>query len=546
MARHHLNPAGRKRSGSNGSANPDDKRQKNGEQDSGYQSQQVSPKKVVQFDRQLEQGPTRPSLQRHDDNHEVLSPSTQLQNENDAANQPSTCAWSPSWRKDLHQQMSTYVTPPLPLNVEEVCAALDIVKNLVAGFSRSVPATRYDSLKDNNARLEILDDLLHNQSNAYLIKTIGSIAQGGNDHVSGWAELFARHECRKSLVAGIVGRALKDHVFSKLYFGASKAFDEELAALEIDQVHRDGFFRTKYRQSEINKYKNAGDRETFHLAVARLTLELEKMLLPLWELGSKSKSKARTARWSDEDRQNLAEIIMVAANLSRSIRRTGDVVYYWTHTFKDEEFDPGRMECLNLTDMIKKSPYKKENIDGHERAILDKTRANESEAIVQIVCFPGLVAYRRGGGKLAQRVLDEEEKATRRKEEKATRREEKRLPEDVKAQRKRFAARDQQLTGNEGFRTKMISKYVVHLEWGKQHLLTKEAGTSRHMDAMQGRNGRSMALYEKDFEDCVELWNVYQEMIKDHKKTALGVYQWHENNKKGESSPGIFSRLLGG
>lgn len=176
-------------------------------------------------------------------------------------------------------------------------------------------------------------------------------------------------------------------------------------------------------------------------------------------------------------------------------------MYHWTTSFKDEEFDPSRIECLNLTTMIQNSPYEKSPADDYEPVRLKSGHGDREQAIVQIVCFPSLTAYRRGGGELAQKYFAEEQAAEPRHNAN--------IPPELRAQHKRVASQDQ-LTGDEGFRTTTICKSVVHLQWGMQSLLTEEAGTSFHSDAMNKRNGQSMDRYEDDRKGCVELWDVYK------------------------------------
>lgn len=131
-----------------------------------------------------------------------------------------------------------------------------------------------------------------------------------------------------------------------------------------------------------------------------------------------------------------------AADLSREMRRDNDTIYYWPPTFKDEEFEPARMECLNLRDMISSSPYDRQTADGHEQAVLQAGREGEAEAIVRVVGFPGLVAYRQGGGELAKRELSKENGKHGR------------APADVRVQRRRQGQGP--LTGKEGFRTRIL------------------------------------------------------------------------------------------
>lgn len=229
-------------------------------------------------------------------------------------------------------------------------------------------------------------------------------------------------------------------------------------------------------------------------AVVSIAEKLERMMLPLWNLGS------TPAGWKRANKpEQLLKIVEDAMEINHTTRKDPGTVYYWPPTFKDEEFEPSRMECLNLKEMIQGSPYDKHIINGIERAVLQDGREHESEAIVRIVCFPGCVAYQKGGGELAQKELAQE------------REREGHVPEDVQRQRSMYANRGRgPLTGDEGFRTRVLCKSVVLLQWGQQRLLTKEAGTSRHIDAMRSGDGKK---YEEDYQGFVELYDLYREKM---------------------------------
>ena len=244
-----------------------------------------------------------------------------------------------------------------------------------------------------------------------------------------------------------------------------------------------------------------------------MTLQLERLLLPLWKQGDVGLKDTWAAA---RNRQKLAAIVSNAGHLSRSLRASADVVYYWPPTFKDEEFEPSRMECFNLKAMISESPYDKKKVNGFERPILREDHEHEGEAIVRVVCFPGLVAYRQYGGALAEQELEDEEN------ERRTRAGREKLPPDVQLHRKMIASREKSLTGDEGFRTRVISKSVVLLQWGKQRLLTKEAGTSRHIDAMKGK-GAGMKKYEDDYVGFKELYDLYEDAVQRETYRGPGI-----------------------
>ena len=181
------------------------------------------------------------------------------------------------------------------------------------------------------------------------------------------------------------------------------------------------------------------------------------------------------------------------------MRLANDVVYYWPPTCKDEEFEPVRMECWNLKWMLDTSPYRKTDNYGHARPRLVEGNEDRCEAIVRVVCFPGLVAYRKGGGELGKRLLAEE----------GVSRKNANTPRDVQIAQARTG---QSITHASGFRTRVVSKAVVYLTWGKQRLLTKEAGTAAHLDAM--RNGDENK-YIRDREGFKELYELYLDRLQE-------------------------------
>lgn len=154
--------------------------------------------------------------------------------------------------------------------------------------------------------------------------------------------------------------------------------------------------------------------------------------------------------------------------------------------------------------MINTSPYSKEVTDGYEETVLVGP-PEESEAIVKIVAFSGLVAHRQGGGELAQRQIQEE----------AIKQNPSKDPQDAWGAHQ--IEKGSSFTGDEGFRTRVLCKSVVHLIWGQQRLLTREAGTSTHLDAL--RSGR-MDKYDVDREGFVELYEYFLQ----HNAQAVALF----------------------
>ena len=377
---------------------------------------------------------------------------------------------------------------------------MDYLKDLVQTFAQSFKAV-------TKSRKEDVLLVLFRAENRQLIRYIGCLSMGGKSGVEGWRTLLSDTTCCQALVSGIVGRALKENVFSELCFGSDPKLAEILAEEEQHMAQTDGefmlavscpsfanfragFHRSRRRAGTLKRHEKELNTPSLRHAVARITLQLERLLSPLWELGSTATAWRLTGK-----RGQLAGIVDLAAAVSHSIRKDGSSVYYWAPTFKDEEFEPARMECFNLYDMVQASPYDKKTENGVDQAVLQNGHEHESEAIVRIVCFPGLVAYQQGGGDFGRRELAQEEQHDRN------------IPKDVQRHRERVENRGKgTLTGDEGFRTRTILKSVVLLQWGKQRLLTKEAGTSAHLDAMRSGNH---AKYESDYEGFLELYDLF-------------------------------------
>lgn len=258
-----------------------------------------------------------------------------------------------------------------------------------------------------------------------------------------------------------------------------------------------GFSRTNARSIHIignRPYRPGASVPDFEKEVDRITSNLSEMLFTLCDdMGDKKKR-------DEDDRGSVSlflhSIVLHAGQLTRMMRLASDVVYYWPPTFKDEEFEPGRMEALNLTKMIEESPYeKKADANGRDRAILKEGKEDQSEAIVRVVCFPGLVAYRQFGGDLAKKEIA------------AEKRQDDHVPADVRAHRRR--AGEEELTEQQGIRSKVIRKSLVLLQWGQQRLLTKEAGTSSHIDAVRDDK---MDKYDQDYRGFVELYTLGEKL----------------------------------
>jgi len=112
-----------------------------------------------------------------------------------------------------------------------VCQHLNDLKAKVFAFADSLPPARKD--------LDSLEALLV-PGNKHLVRYIGCLALGSNQDEQGWRELLSNLTCRHALVSGVIGRALKEHVFDELYYGAELDFRDSLSKQEEDFVEQDG------------------------------------------------------------------------------------------------------------------------------------------------------------------------------------------------------------------------------------------------------------------------------------------------------------------
>ena len=243
---------------------------------------ETSPDKRVSFGRRLVRGPTpaysrnktpsRSSLARHDtgttddidrsehvatlDQNDAYGPSEQLL----AEEQQATSRRSSS--SESYGGSSDGEAWPLPvarnfsnlnrLSEDEFTELKDILDetrrdNEVCRRAHLIRAIAIDTAQslvyDNNDtfRKEIcLEDLCGDARNAQLVRYIGCLAQGGPKREESWRELLVQPECRVALIVGIIGTALKEHVFSELWFGGTDEQIEELEALQERQKHGEG------------------------------------------------------------------------------------------------------------------------------------------------------------------------------------------------------------------------------------------------------------------------------------------------------------------
>lgn len=116
---------------------------------------------------------------------------------------------------------------------EEVCRRVHKLRAQVIDFAHAYVR----DVNKSKRRLSV-EYLCSDIDNAKLVRYTGYLAQGGANAIVSWDQLLNNAECLTALIVGIVGSALKKHVFSALWFGGS---DEEIAILE------------NYQQKEIDE-----------------------------------------------------------------------------------------------------------------------------------------------------------------------------------------------------------------------------------------------------------------------------------------------------
>lgn len=117
----------------------------------------------------------------------------------------------------------------------EVCRRVHKLRAQIEDF-----AIAYTYVVTKSSHLPSVDHLCSDINNAKLVRYIGFLAQGGPKGINSWRELLTESDCLRGLIVGIVGMALKEHVFSALWFGGTPSQIEELAELEEKEKEEDG------------------------------------------------------------------------------------------------------------------------------------------------------------------------------------------------------------------------------------------------------------------------------------------------------------------
>jgi len=125
---------------------------------------------------------------------------------------------------------------------DEVCRRVHELRAGIVNFARGFADEGYRRIAKVEDRSRSLEDLCSDVRNAQLVRYVGCLAQGGPDCQASWRNMMVDHDCRIALVSGIIGTALKEHVFSELWFSGTDEQIEELEALQEKQKDGEGEF----------------------------------------------------------------------------------------------------------------------------------------------------------------------------------------------------------------------------------------------------------------------------------------------------------------
>jgi hypothetical protein len=125
---------------------------------------------------------------------------------------------------------------------DEVCRRVHELRTGIVNFARGFADEGYRRIAKGEEWSRSLEVLCSDAQNAQLIRYVGCLAQGGPDREASWRNMMVDHDCRIALVSGIIGTALKEHVFSELWFSGTDEQIEELETLQEKQKNGEGQF----------------------------------------------------------------------------------------------------------------------------------------------------------------------------------------------------------------------------------------------------------------------------------------------------------------
>jgi hypothetical protein len=215
-----------------------------------------------------------------------------------------------------------------------------------------------------------------------------------------------------------------------------------------------GFYREEHRAEHITSYEiqyRVGLNESAERKLANLktSLQIWMLLEPLYRLDSRNRKP------SDELQQVLITIVATAARLATLMRKSGKtVLYQFNQVFKDQVADRKTMEVLNF-EQLKEEHDKGDGAD---------------QVLIRMACGDMLYAFRKGGGVMAERILEREEK----EQDMSVAPELRHMP--------RNQYRGRLITAQDGYRAKFVAKAQVV---GRLQQIGSEDKAKDLMDAIQ-------------------------------------------------------------
>ncbi|KAI5208852.1 hypothetical protein AUEXF2481DRAFT_6446 [Aureobasidium subglaciale EXF-2481] len=259
------------------------------------------------------------------------------------------------------------------------------------------------------------------------------VADGGGGPDT-WLTVIRDKTCRYGLSFAIINRVLVRHVFNSLLFGAPQDLQDELDKNEKQEEGRDGFYRAEQRAQYITSYEiqhrvNLNTSSVRKHDVFKMALQIAELLKPLFELRRSTEHDPH-----GEVVKGLYTIVDRAAELATLMRKSGNtVLYQFGQVFKEQAIERKTTGVLNMREL-------EEEFARERRGDL---------VLIRIVCGDHLLAYRKGGGVMAQRLLEKEGS----EQDTSIAPELRHLPRNV--------YRGRVITADDGYRSKFLAKALV-------------------------------------------------------------------------------------